>query len=62
MKKANVYLGKSGVYWNIFSIPKSKQEYTILNGTDLEVLGILTKMYQRAYAIFVKRSLQDHYY
>ena len=38
-KKANVYLGKSGVYWNIFSTPKSKQEYTILNGIDLEVLG-----------------------
>ena len=62
-KKANVHLGKSGVYWNIFSIPKSKQEYTILNGIDLEVLGNINKnVYQRAYAIFVKRSLQGDYY
>ena len=38
-KKANVYLGKSGVYWNIFSIPKSNQDNTFLSDIDLEVLG-----------------------
>ena len=38
-KKANVYLGKSGVNWNIFSIPKSNQDNAILSDIDLEVLG-----------------------
>ena len=56
-KKANVYLGKSGVYWNIFSIPKSKQEYTILNGIDLEVLGNINKNVSTCICYFCQKII-----
>ena len=56
-KKANVYLGKSGVYWNIFSIPKSKQEYTILNGIDLEVFGNINKNVSTCICYFCQKII-----